>query len=73
MGRGKATKHTFSEELIDALNFIHRYMMLIEKENEIYFFDRDFSCFKVSNLRFPSRTDPQKHVHNTLMDGVSNF
>lgn len=47
-------------------------MMLIEKENEIYFFDRDFSCFKVSNLRFPSRTDPQKHVQDTLLDGVSN-
>uniref|UniRef100_A0A336MHT3 mRNA-capping enzyme n=1 Tax=Culicoides sonorensis TaxID=179676 RepID=A0A336MHT3_CULSO len=46
-----------------------RYMMYIEQENEIYFFDRDFSCFKVSNLRFPSRADPQKHVTNTLLDG----
>lgn len=44
--------------------------MLIEKESEVYFFDRDFSCFKVSNIRFPSRTDPLKHVQDTLLDGV---
>lgn len=50
-----------------------RYMMFIEKDNEIYFFDRDFSCFKVSNIRFPSRNESQKHVQNTLLDGVSNF
>ncbi|XP_063703716.1 mRNA-capping enzyme-like [Culicoides brevitarsis] len=46
-----------------------RYMMFIEKENEIYFFDRDFSCFKVSNLRFPSKNEPDKHIMCTLLDG----
>lgn len=45
-------------------------MMLIDKENEIYFFDRDFSCFKVSNLLLPSRKDHNQHVKDTLLDGV---
>lgn len=49
-----------------------RYMMLIAKENEVYFFDRDYSCFKVSKMRFPSRKNLSKHVENTLLDGVSN-
>lgn len=50
---------------------LFRYMMLILKENEIYFFDRDHSCFKVSDLKFPQRKDLSKHLKDTLLDGVS--
>lgn len=46
-------------------------MMLILKEGEIYFFDRDHSCFKVSDLRFPQRKDLSNHIKDTLLDGVS--
>jgi mRNA-capping enzyme len=45
-----------------------RYMMLIKDENEIYFFDRDNSCFKVDNLKF-FRRDLTDHLQNTLVDG----
>lgn len=66
------------------LNFLHtkpyrvswkadgtRYMMLILKENEIYFFDRDNSCFQVQNMKFVHREDLSKHLCDTLLDGVS--
>lgn len=46
-----------------------RYMMLILKENEVYFFDRDNSCFQVSGMRFPCREDINEHIHETLIDG----
>lgn len=46
-----------------------RYMMLINKENEIYFFDRDNSCFQVSSLKFPHRRDLKRHLKDTLLDG----
>jgi mRNA-capping enzyme len=46
-----------------------RYMMLIYKEREIYLFDRDNSCFKVDNLRFPNVKDLTRHMKNTLVDG----
>lgn len=46
-----------------------RYMMLILKENQIYFFDRDNSCFQVSNMKFPLRRDLRVHIENTLLDG----
>ena len=45
-----------------------RYMMLIKDQNEIYFFDRDNSCFKVENLKF-LRRDLNEHLQNTLVDG----
>lgn len=48
-----------------------RYMMLILSENEIYFFDRDNSCFQVEAMRFVCKEDPTKHLENTLIDGVS--
>jgi mRNA-capping enzyme len=44
-------------------------MMLINKENEIFFFDRDNSCFEISGLRFVSRQDIQRHLVDTLLDG----
>lgn len=46
-----------------------RYMLLIAGDNEVYFFDRDYSCFKVNHLRFPSSKNPQTHVKGTLLDG----
>lgn len=46
-----------------------RYMMLILKENEVYFFDRDNSCFQVSGMRFPCREDINAHIAETLIDG----
>lgn len=45
--------------------------MYIKGENEIYFFDRDNACFEVKGIRFPHRKDLNKHVANTLVDGVS--
>ena len=48
-----------------------RYMMLIEGENEIYLFDRDFNVFKiVENCpKFPKRKEPNEHIVETLLDG----
>lgn len=46
-----------------------RYMMLIEKRGEVFFFDRDFSCFHVENITFPHRKDLHRHLENTLLDG----
>lgn len=46
-----------------------RYMMLIKQTNEIYFFDRDNSCFQVSGMRFPCRDDLNTHIYDTLVDG----
>lgn len=46
-----------------------RYMMLIHQQDEIYFFDRDNSCFKVDSLKFPQMKDLTKHIKNTLLDG----
>lgn len=46
-----------------------RYMMLIVGENQIYFFGRDFQCFRVHPLRFVNRRDLRIHMQNTLLDG----
>ena len=48
-----------------------RYMMLIQKENEIYLFDRDFSAFKIVKgcPKFPRRKAPDEHIFETLLDG----
>jgi mRNA-capping enzyme len=45
-----------------------RYMMLIKHRDEIYFFDRDNSCFKVDGLTF-LKEDLRSHIGNTLLDG----
>lgn len=50
-------------------SFLCRYMMLILKEGEVYFFDRDNSCFQVEGLRFLYRKDLRKHLKDTLLDG----
>lgn len=46
-----------------------RYMMLIHQESEIYFFDRDNSCFRIDSLKFPQTKDLTRHIKNTLLDG----
>lgn len=45
--------------------------MLINKENEVFLFDRDNSVFHVKGFRFPRKKDPSQHLVNTLIDGVS--
>lgn len=47
-----------------------RYMMLIKGEGEIFFFDRDNSCFEVNGLSFPTLRDLSQQLTNTLVDGV---
>lgn len=47
--------------------------MLILQENEVYCLDRDNSVFQVDSLKFPHRKDPNRHLTNTLLDGVSHF
>lgn len=46
-------------------------MMLILKQDEVYFLDRDNSVFQVDGIRFPHRKDLNRHLVNTLLDGVS--
>lgn len=47
--------------------------MLIDGENEVYFFDRDHNIFRVEGLRFLYKKNLQVHLTNTLIDGVSVF
>lgn len=47
-----------------------RYMMLIDGEDEVYFFDRDHNIFKVDGVRFVHRKDIRRHLRDTLLDGV---
>ncbi|XP_053950889.1 mRNA-capping enzyme isoform X1 [Anastrepha ludens] len=46
-----------------------RYMMLINKRDEIYFFDRNNSCFQVENLTFVKAGNLNQHLEDTLLDG----
>lgn len=46
-----------------------RYMMLIVKKDEVYFIDRDNSCFAVSGITFPQYSNLHNHLTNTLLDG----
>ncbi|KAM7348245.1 RNA guanylyltransferase and 5'-phosphatase mRNA capping enzyme [Cochliomyia hominivorax] len=46
-----------------------RYMMLINKRDEIYFFDRNHSCFQVENLTFVKSSNLNEHLEDTLIDG----
>lgn len=45
--------------------------MLILKEGEVYFLDRDNSVFTSENFFFPRRKNPEEHVFDTLVDGVN--
>lgn len=51
----------------------HRYLMLIDGEDEVYLFDRDNCAFHVKGLRFLRKSDPNSHIENTLIDGVIDF
>ena len=44
--------------------------MLINKRDEIYFFDRNNSCFQVENLSFVKSSNLNEHLEDTLIDGV---
>ena len=45
--------------------------MLIQKNGEIFFIDRDNSVFQVNGLTFPHPRDTRKILRDTLLDGVS--
>lgn len=46
-----------------------RYLMLILKEGEVYFLDRDNSVFITDRFYFPRRKSPDEHICDTLVDG----
>jgi len=46
-----------------------RYTMLIVKEGEVYFLDRDNSVFLSDKFFFPRRKQPEEHIFDTLVDG----
>ena len=48
-------------------------MMLIDGEDDVYFFDRDNNVFKVKGIRFVHKKNLQRHLRATLIDGVSGF
>jgi len=48
-----------------------RYMMLIDGRDEVYFFDRNNSCFQVENVTFVLGKNLHEHLDGTLLDGVS--
>jgi hypothetical protein len=45
-------------------------MMLIEDQNRIYMLDRNNNIFQISRLQFPKDASCQRHLTNTLIDGV---
>lgn len=47
-----------------------RYMMLIDGRDQIFFIDRDNCVFRVENMTFLHRKMPNKHISDTLLDGV---
>jgi mRNA-capping enzyme len=50
-----------------------RYMMLIVRKGEVYLFDRDNTVFAASQFTFLRRKQPNEHIQNTLVDGVSRL
>ena len=47
-----------------------RYMLLIIRDNECYFIDRDNTVFKIDGvIKFFKRKEFPKHLENTLLDG----
>ncbi|EDW65142.1 mRNA-capping enzyme [Drosophila virilis] len=46
-----------------------RYMMLIDGRKEIYFFDRNNSCFQVEAMAFVNGKNLHEHLDGTLLDG----
>lgn len=48
-------------------------MMLILREREVYLIDRDNNVFAAPQLHFPQRKNPNEHVYDTLLEGVSQY
>ncbi|KAH8403493.1 hypothetical protein KR215_001335 [Drosophila sulfurigaster] len=46
-----------------------RYMMLIDGRDEVYFVDRNNSCFHVENVTFVLGKNLHEHLDGTLLDG----
>ncbi|XP_017109277.2 mRNA-capping enzyme [Drosophila bipectinata] len=46
-----------------------RYMMLIDGRDEVYFFDRNHSCFQVESVAFVDGKNLNEHLEGTLVDG----
>lgn len=46
-----------------------RYMMLINKRDEIFFFDRNNACFQVEGISFVKSSNLNEHLEDTLIDG----
>ena len=46
-----------------------RYMMAILGRDQVFMIDRDNAVFKVANLIFPKRKDPDSHLSEVLLDG----
>ena len=47
-----------------------RYLMYINGQDKVYMLDRNNSVFRVNNLFFPHSRNLDKHLVNTLLDGV---
>ena len=50
-----------------------RYMLLIDGKARVFFADRDHCIYQVENLTFLDRKDPNQHLTQTLLDGVSTY
>jgi mRNA-capping enzyme len=46
-----------------------RYMMLIEKENQVYMLNQGNDLFSVEQIRFPYDVEYTSHLKDTLLDG----
>ena len=44
-------------------------MMYIKGQNEAFFIDRDNAVFQIKGLTFVHRSDPTRHLVDTLVDG----
>lgn len=43
--------------------------MYIKGMNEVFFIDRDNAVFQINGLTFVHRSDPKRHLVDTLVDG----
>ena len=50
-----------------------RYMMPIDGKARVFFADRDHCIYHVENLTFLDRKEPNQHLAQTLLDGVSTY
>lgn len=45
-------------------------MLLIQKNGESFFIDRDNSVFKIDVIKFPHYKETHRLLYDTLLDGV---